>query len=87
MEIATMGKVLVTAKIENLDDLFEVSKNQRLPENVRSVEIADAMVDTGATMLLLPKRFIQELGLKRFRTRSARTASGNLNSPCTAWSS
>lgn len=76
MEIDTMGKVLVTAKVENLDDLFEVSKNQRQPEAVRGVTIADAMIDTGATMLLMPKRYIQQLGLKQFRSRSARTASG-----------
>ena len=76
METATMGKVLVTAKIENLNDLFEIQAGHRNPEDLRQVEITDAMVDTGATMLLMPKRYIQQLGLKQFRTRSARTASG-----------
>ena len=76
MEIDTMGKVLVTAKVENLDDLFEVSKNQRQPEDVRGITIADAMIDTGATMLLMPKRYIQQLGLKQFRSRTALTAAG-----------
>ena len=76
MGTATMGKVLVTAKIENLDDLFEVTKGQRTGENVRRVEVTDALVDTGATTLILPTRFIQQLGLTRFRTRQARTAGG-----------
>ena len=76
METETMGKVLVTAKIENLDDIFEVDKGQRKPNDVRRFEVTDAMVDTGATTLLLPTRFIQQLGLKQFRTRTARTAGG-----------
>jgi predicted aspartyl protease len=76
METATMGKVLVQATVENLDDLFEVSKGQRNTEDVRKVIISDAMVDTGATMLFLPKRYVEQLGLKQFRTRTARTAAG-----------
>jgi predicted aspartyl protease len=79
METATMGKVLVTATIENLDDLFEVSKGRRKPEDVRRVEVTDALVDTGATTLLLPTRFVQQLGLTRFRTRQARTAAGSVS--------
>ena len=76
-----MGKVLVNVKVENLDDLFEVSKGQRTTENVRRVTVQDALVDTGATMLLMPRRYIQELGLKQFRTRSARAASGKFEFP------
>ncbi|MGL6097396.1 MAG: retroviral-like aspartic protease family protein [Fimbriiglobus sp.] len=72
-----MGKVLVTAKIENLNDVFEVEAGHRSPDAVRRVEIRDAMVDTGATMLMLPKRYVQQLGLKKFRSRVARTAGGN----------
>ncbi|HEX8200797.1 MAG TPA: retroviral-like aspartic protease family protein, partial [Isosphaeraceae bacterium] len=43
---------------------------------VRRVEVPDAMVDTGATLLSLPKRLIGQLGLKPFRTRAARTVAG-----------
>ena len=77
MESATMGKVLVTAKIENLNDVFEAEAGTRKPEDIRRVEVTDAMIDTGATMLFLPRRFIQQLGLKQFRTRTARTAAGS----------
>jgi hypothetical protein len=47
METSTMGKVLVAAKIENLNDLFLVSQGLKSPQDVRTVEVADALVDTG----------------------------------------
>jgi predicted aspartyl protease len=73
---ANMVKVIVSARIENLEDLYSADKHQLSPDQVRRVEVSDALVDTGATMLSMPKRLIAELGLKRFRTRSARTTSG-----------
>jgi predicted aspartyl protease len=76
MEILTMGKVVVPARIENQSDLLRVEEGRLKPEKVRSVEIADALVDTGATLLSLPRRYIQQLGLTRHRTRAARTAAG-----------
>ena len=48
MEIATMGKVLVAAKIENMADLWEVRQGRMDPSQVRSVDVANALVDTGA---------------------------------------
>ncbi len=74
----TMGKVLVTAKIENLHDLFNVQQGLLTPEQVRSVEVTDALVDTGATTLMLPKRIIDQLGLHPFDTRRARTTGGSV---------
>jgi predicted aspartyl protease len=76
MEILTMGKVVVAARIENQSDLIGVQEGRLEPRNVRSVEVADALVDTGATLLSLPRRYIQQLGLTRHRTRTARTAAG-----------
>ncbi len=72
----TMGKVLVTAKIENLQDLFDAHRGLLKPEQVRSIEVTDALVDTGATTLSLPKRIIAQLGLQAFATRRARTSGG-----------
>jgi predicted aspartyl protease len=71
-----MGKVLVAATVENLSDLYDVTKGTRKPEEVRRVEIPDALVDTGATFLSIPRRYIQQLGLLRFRTRQAKTSGG-----------
>ncbi len=73
METATMGKVLVTAKLENLEDLYKVQQGQLTLDQVRSVEVTDALVDKGATMLFAPKRLIQKLGLLQLRTRTSRT--------------
>jgi predicted aspartyl protease len=71
-----MGKVIVTAKIENVNDLFNASKGLLPPEQVRSVEVTDALVDTAATTLSLPKRLVVQLGLQPMRTRQARTSAG-----------
>jgi predicted aspartyl protease len=81
METATMGKVLVAATIENLEDLFRVEQGQLAGDRVRRVEVSDALVDTGATGLLLPARIIAQLGLRRFRTRQARGLGGPLPVP------
>ncbi len=79
MENATMGKVLVRAKIENLEDLFSVHQGHLKPEEVRSVEVTDALVDTGATTLLLPKRLISQLGLRYLRTRPGYGLGGSVS--------
>jgi predicted aspartyl protease len=71
-----MGRVLVTALIENLSDLFLAEKGTIPPEQVRRVEVQDALVDTGAWTLSLPKRLIEQLGLKYLSTRDMRTAAG-----------
>ena len=76
METGTMGKVMVTAKIENLHDLLDVQAGRTTADKVRSVEVTDALVDTGAMMLGMPKHLIAQLGLQPFRTRSMRTAAG-----------
>ena len=79
MEIVTMGKVIVPARIDSLEDLYDVEKGGLDADQVRSVEVIDALVDTGATMLSLPKRLVQQLGLKRHRTRIARTSAGTVS--------
>jgi predicted aspartyl protease len=76
MEILTMGKVVVSAKIENLADAIRLDAGDISDDQVRTIEVDDALVDTGATFLSLPKRQIAALGLKLHRTRTARTAGG-----------
>jgi predicted aspartyl protease len=78
MENATMGKVLVPAKIENLDDLFRVKTGDRAEADVRRIDVSDALVDTGAFGLLMPMRMIEHLGLDPVRTRMSRTISGEI---------
>ncbi len=76
MEASTMGKVLVKATIDNLNDLYEVSQGRLQPEQVRRIDVPDALVDTGAMMLSLPRRLVQQLGLQQYRTRKAKTSGG-----------
>ena len=76
MEINTMGKVVVSARIENLWDAHDLEKGALTADKVRVVEVGDALVDTGATMLSMPTRLIERLGLKKHRTRTARTTAG-----------
>jgi predicted aspartyl protease len=76
MGAATMGKVIVTAKVENLEDLHLAQRNVIPADQVRSVEVTDALADTGAMTLSVPKRLIAQLGLRPMRTRQARTSAG-----------
>ena len=71
-----MGKVRVAARIENLEDLFQVAAGTLPADRVRSVDVPDALVDAGAVMLSLPKRMVAQLGLKPYRTRRVRTVGG-----------
>lgn len=71
-----MGKVIVPVRLENVYDLHEVSMGNREPAAVRAIDVADALVDTGAFTLSLPRRLVAQLGLKPLRTRSPRTAGG-----------
>jgi predicted aspartyl protease len=71
MERATMGRVVAQATIENLGDLFEVQRGLRTADQVRRITVSDALIDTGATTLALPARFIGQLGLtKRYEKRA-----------------
>lgn len=74
----TMGKVRVTAKVENLEDLFMAERGLLPMEEVRSVEVEDAIVDTGATSLSMPRALIQKLGLRPTRSRKALTSAGHV---------
>jgi predicted aspartyl protease len=76
MEIETIGKVVVKATIENLDDLLRVNRGEISPDEVRRIQVDDALVDTGAVMLSLPKRYIAQLGLLQYKTRRVRTVGG-----------
>jgi predicted aspartyl protease len=78
MEIVTMGRVIVPARIENLDDIHDCQRGRLTQDGIRTVEVPDALVDTGATFLSMPRRLIEKLGLRECRTRKSRTAAGPL---------
>ena len=58
-----MGGVLTAIKAENIEDLLRVKLGLIRPNEVRAVQVKEALVDTGATILSLPTRMIKELGL------------------------
>jgi clan AA aspartic protease len=76
METQAMGKVLVTARIDNLEDLYRANQGALPLDQIRTVEVTDALVDTGATGLLVPSRLVAQLGLQPLRPRQARTIAG-----------
>jgi predicted aspartyl protease len=73
-----MGRVTVPAKIENWGDLYMVEKGLLQPDQVHRIEVSDALVETGATPLSMPKSLIDQLGLMPFRSRPVRTSAGVL---------
>ncbi len=76
MESETMGRVTVTAKVENMGELLLVHKGQLTDDEVHRIEVSEALVDTGATSLSMPKSLIDRLELVPLRSRTARTSAG-----------
>ena len=81
METAPIGRGLVAARLENLEDVYKAAQGALPAEQVRAVEVTAALIDTGATGLLVPRRLIAQLGLSVLRPRSARTIAGNVEMP------
>ncbi len=59
--VINMGKVIEKIKITNL------------LEPIKSIEV-EAVIDTGATMIVLPKNIVDELGLRKIREAKVRYA-------------
>lgn len=76
METATMDRVVVEAKIENLEDLWAAKNGLRTPDQVRGVTVYEALVDTGSTLLALPSSLIKQLGLEKKKTRPSMSSVG-----------
>jgi predicted aspartyl protease len=76
MENATMGRVIAAGTLQNLADLYKVLDNSLPADGVRAIDFNDALVDTGATFLSLPARYIKQLGLFPMETRRLRTTNG-----------
>jgi predicted aspartyl protease len=76
METATMGRVLTEATIENLKDLWDAKRGLMPAEKARSVSVTDALVDTGATLLSMPTKLIQQLGLEKTGSKRVTSSIG-----------
>lgn len=71
-----MGRVTVAVEIANWDDIKAAEDGTLGDQPVRRIQVAEALVDTGATYLALPRRFIRDLGLRPTRQRRAKTPTG-----------
>jgi predicted aspartyl protease len=78
METTMMGKVTVKAKLESLEDVFNQSKGNLRADQVRGVEVTDALIDTGASGLFAPRRLIAQLGVLPYKKQVVKTANGDM---------
>src|SRR5262245_20186116 len=72
-----MGRVMEIIKLTNEIDVAAAQEGRLQPEKVRSVEV-EALVDTGATMLVLPADVVAALGIRPAGTRKVRYANGTV---------
>jgi predicted aspartyl protease len=77
MEASIMERVTTPATIENREDLWAVKRGPAKNEDVRRVDVPDALVDTGATTLALPTSLIQGRGLTQTSTKRVTSAAGS----------
>ncbi|RKU36395.1 aspartyl protease [Candidatus Poribacteria bacterium] len=65
-------------KLANLADLILAKEGVIPTEEVRSITVEDALVDTGASRLSLPKPIIEQLGLIPVGRLPSKTANGTV---------
>src|SRR5687767_12385934 len=66
--LETMGRVLTTVALSNLEDEVLAGTGALSRDAIRKVEVeaivdSEAIVDRGATQLVLPQRIVDQLGL------------------------
>ncbi len=76
VEDELMGRVTTPIRVENLKDLWKAENQLIAAEQVRSIDVMNALVDTGASTLSLPKRIIEHLGLQKVGERTVVTTTG-----------
>ena len=90
METVDMGRVTCKVRVENAVDGARAHLGEIPATAVRSVEIPDALVDTGATTLALPAPLLRRLGLDTpTATKRSRNTTGEyqakLYGPARLW--
>jgi hypothetical protein len=76
MERERMGRVLTEATIESLQDLWDAERGLIRADQVRRINVPDALADTGAALLSLPTHMIRQLGLKERYKKHVRSSIG-----------
>jgi len=76
MGIDMMGRVTTEATIENIKDLWAIERGLLPADQARRIDVTDALVDTGATLLSLPTRLVQQLGLNKTASKRVTSSIG-----------
>lgn len=71
-----MGRVVTDAVIENIEDKWAAKRGLIPADQARRLEITDALVDTGATLLSMPTSLIRQLGLNQTSTKRVTSSTG-----------
>jgi clan AA aspartic protease len=72
-----MGAVMTKLKLTNSVDVANARSGLIPPEQIRTIEI-EALVDTGASTLVLPEDIVSALGVHEVRRVSVRVADGSI---------
>ncbi len=72
-----MGRTMARLTVENIFDVQKAAEGGISPDQVRRVEV-DAIVDTGASLVSLPRSEMAKLGLLFNRSVPVRTANGSV---------
>ena len=71
-----MGRVTTKVVVENFQDSLDADRKMLAKDKIRRIEVNDALVDTGAAYLTLPKKMVKALGLKKFGEKRFITTAG-----------
>lgn len=71
-----MGRVVTNIKLESVNDRWLHERGDIEADEIRNIEVDDALVDTGTTNLGLSKTILDRLGLQAFGSRPLRSATG-----------
>jgi len=71
-----MGKITTVLHVFNHEDEIFAKKGTIQVSEIRNINLTNVLIDTGATTLCLPARYIAQLGLETFRTVNVQTVHG-----------
>jgi len=74
--VKEVGRVFTPATIENLEDIWASKHGLIESDGIRRIEVDDALVDSGATLLSVPTRLIRELGLEKTASKRVTSSIG-----------
>ena len=76
LEPDAMGRILVDIDVVNFGDAYDAHRGMIPPDEIRRLEISDALVDTGCSTLALHQAHVDALGLMRTGHAPTITANG-----------